>query len=233
MKRSAIAGITGSGEKGSAIVMALIAIAVVAALALGYTDVYTSTRKAQTKLNFLNTVAQIQMNIRNVVNDPASWASTVGDTNYNGTCPGAGEAARGFRLWPPVADYSDPAKALYDGKNPSDGYTLEGRRCTGYSAQGSATCPIHLDLSWSCSAGVTSISTKFYFTPDASTDVGPVNEANYLTGTFIREPAELVSSCSGLVPADVATACSSPPSGTGYQIYCTSDGWRCGRIYFE
>jgi hypothetical protein len=227
--------------------MAIVGISVISVLSFAYAGVYAATQKLQSKVDFLNTIAQIQLNIANTVNDSNSWQVTLSDSNHNSamnciatkTCTAAMEPT-GFVLWPAqTTNYSDSnlAEAIYNGINPSAGYTLSGQPCSRFSASGNGSCPIHVNLKWStpgctpapCSPSV-EITADILFRPGANSTLGSINES-HLALNFRQKSVETAIPCSGIPPAKEVALCQHPPY-PGYKMYCTATGFRCGRVYY-
>lgn len=232
-------------ERGSVTALILISIAVIMVLVIAYADAYRSVRRSRAHVNFLNAVAQIQLNIRNTVNDPGSWTTTANDATNNPTmaCLSSRTCAlpqppQDFVLWPAgVPSYGTLTLATYDGTNPAAGFDLDGKSCTGFSGSGSATCPIHVILKWStpgctptpCDAPVT-VQADVQYRPSGLAAFGTINEA-LLTLTFDQKLTGVSSSCTGQPPPAEVSTCASPPYSHD-QLICTSTGWRCGTVYY-
>ena len=236
---------TFENQSGSTILMAVVGIAMVSMVSLAYIDIYSSTRQIQGKVNFFNTISQIQLNITNTVNDANSFAATLADSAHNSNmscisnrnCTTA-ISSTGFVLWPAgTTNYSYLAQSLYDGTSPSAGYTLSGQTCSTFSMSGNSSCPIHVNLAWStpgcapapCSAAVI-MTANILYRPGTDSQFGSIDESQ-LALSFVQKSTSLAIPCSGAPPAPDAALCSSPPYPE-YRLLCTATGFKCGQVYY-
>jgi hypothetical protein len=233
-------------QMGSSILITLVAIGVISVLALAYVDLQISIKKAQARVDSLNTISQIQLNIANTMNDANSWGATIADSSHNSSmaclanqnCT-APVSSTNFVVWPAgVTNYSDLSAAVYNGISPTQGFRLNGQPCTTFSMSGNDSCPLHVDLKWSttgcgpapCSAPV-SITANILYKPVTPGAIGLLNES-LLTLTFHQRSSLTASDpCSGPAPTSEAAFCASPPY-SNYRLICTSTGFRCGQVYY-
>jgi type II secretory pathway pseudopilin PulG len=230
-----------SSQAGSAMMMALIAIGIVAILSFTLARSFVPQTQAQTKINFLNVASQIQLQIRNASNDPQSFAATVTDTTNNpgmdclptNTCPPQ-TARTPFVLWPAgTTNFTDKAAAIYDGTNPSAGFTLDGAKCTTFSMNGNANCPLHLNLKWTtcgtaCTPAVT-ITADVIYRPGTSSTSFTVNDANYSL-QFVQAMIGSSDPCAAAPSASEVAICQPPPYPQD-KLFCLPSGWQCGQVY--
>jgi len=225
--------------------MAIIGIATVSVLALAYANSYASIRKVRASLNTLNLFSQIQLNLRNTIDDHDAWQATIADpANASMSCILSRSCTSdvpptAFTLWAPgVTNYSDRAKAVYDGQNASAGFALDGNRCFTFSASGTSACPVHVELTWQaqacspapCDAKI-SIQSKILYRPDPTTSsVLKVNESK-LAILYDRKEAGSSTNCLNPASPNEALICASPPYPDD-QLVCTSSGLKCGRVYY-
>jgi hypothetical protein len=225
--------------------MALVGLFLVSFFVSYFASAYNDVRRMQSRSTFLNIVSQTQINIVNTVNNAASWQATISDTVHNQgmaclanqSCPQAMNNIN-FVLWPAgTTDYSDLSMAVYDGTNPSNGFSMvDGTPCSTFSTTGSSSCPIHINLSWStcgaspCTPAVT-VTAEFLFRPGVNSPIFAVNEQNYLL-QFAQVLTGSTQYCSGLPSASVVAQCKNPPYPND-KIYCLPSGWACGQIYYQ
>lgn len=225
--------------------MAAIGIAVISVLSLVYANLYSSVRQVQSKVDLLNTVAAIQLNLTNTANDARSWTATLNDTEHNAsmaclrsqTCTTARSGA--LVLWSAeTSNYKDLSKATYDGTNSAAGFTLSGRRCSEFTPDGNRACPLHVDLTWStpgcspapCTPPVT-ITASIQYRPGRSFSPTLSLNEKQLKLSFVQKANASNIPCSGTVAEDEAILCTNPPVAS-YRLICTSTGFRCGQVYY-
>ncbi len=226
--------------------MALIGLLIVSIFVSYFASAYSDVHRQQARSTFLNIVSQTQINITNTVNNTASWQATISDTLHNQgmaclatqSCPNS--SGNSFVLWPAgTTNYTDLSAAVYDGTNPSAGFSLlDGTPCSTFSLTGHSECPIHIDLTWAtcgaspCTPAVT-VTGTFYFRPGGSSQIFNINENNYLL-QFVQVLTGATLYCSGQPSASVVAACTNPQAP--YQndkIYCLPTGWTCGEIFYQ
>lgn len=232
-------------QRGSTLIAAISGIAIVSILSIAYADMYSSARKLQQRVDLLNTITQIQMNMTNTANDAKSWAASLNDSRHNPSmsCLAKDQCAAAitptaFVLWPAsVTNYEHVSNAVYDGTNASAGFTLNGQPCSTFSTSGNKDCPLHVNLKWStpgctptpCQPVVT-VTADILFRPGTKSSFSSVNE-NDLKLSFVQTSVGSPFPCSGAIPADEATLCASPPYPED-RLYCTPNGFRCGRVFY-
>ena len=232
-------------QRGAVTALVLIAMAVVLCLALAYANAYREVRKARSHVNFLNAVAQIQLNIRNNVNDPGSWATTIADTANNPSmaCISAQScttptAPTNFILWPVgVPSYTNKSLAIFDATDATAGFDLDGNSCNTFTTTGNVNCPIGITMKWSttgctpapCQPPIT-VQADVMYRPTTFDSFGQQNEA-LLTLTFQQSLVGAATSCSGAPPPAELALCTPPPYPHD-KLVCTAGGWRCGTVYY-
>ena len=242
-------------DRGSVLAFALIGVVVAGVIISYVASSYASSKRVQAKINFLNLVAQLQLNIRNTVNSDPAWQTTIAYPPNNAvgsptmtdcfakfSCASPASPQK-FTLWPALPDTTDLTQAIFDGLNSSAGFTLNGDKCdatTGGFLQsaadpnfGNPKCPISVRLRWSVKPGCVSqatciavITADILYSPGPNPPLGAINAQNY---SFTFDQAG-PGYCAGAPALAEQLACTHPPSTKDY-LYCTTKGWKCGQVY--
>ena len=213
-----------SAQRGSAIVVALIAMLSMSLICVVVYGYFLNLQKNQNRQNLLKTVSQIQANIANTIYSDDAFSKTILITNN--PIPPAGSWVQ-FKL------LDANGTIVYDSTNPQSGFSAGGTACYTWSSSGSPSCPLHLDLQWQQVPNCVPLgppAIKFMgtytYSPGGEAQT-PINWQYYSGQLSVCRPIAIQSSsnfnCAGAPPT---SSCSAPETW-----YCSSTGWKCGQVY--
>lgn len=158
--------------KGFSLVEAMIGLGALSLTATVMLNFANTQRLFASKNSSQTALTSLRENILNTIVNQPSWdrtktmnASLACMSTYPSTCPD------GFGG--DINIYTSNGTLLVDSLNPSSGFTLAGKPCTGYSAQGNDLCPLKASVSWQarcsgiegCKFPQEVISVNFVYSP--------------------------------------------------------------------
>lgn len=230
-------------QKGSTIIIALIAMAVFSGFILSVAQMQKTNKQMQKKIDTSNIISQIQTNIINTINDKNSWTNTLRDSANNGSmncitsrnCGPVTETT--FVLWSSNSTtYTNTEFAVNNSNSATAGYTFSGKVCNTFTQSGNSDCPIKINMTWS-TIGCSPAPCDSEVMIRLGVLLKPSGDLNYLRirddsfdVVFKQTSINTSLPCSGM-PDMVEIAKCTNPVFADYKLICTRSGYKCGQIY--